>query len=118
MHVSERYLNLTKQKLEITRLPRDPRAQQNFDFGVSKSDLEPLIGMYSVEWMLFSWSTRGGWLRPGCSTLWALSERNADCRAIRHLARVIFLESTGETLQRHIASVSRPDQRNTPPLRS
>lgn len=45
MHVSQRYLDLTKQKLELTRLPRDPQGiqQPTFDFGVSKADLEPLI---------------------------------------------------------------------------
>ena len=44
MHVSQKYLDLTKQKLEITRLPRDPRnATHRWDFGISKNDLEPLV---------------------------------------------------------------------------
>ena len=44
MHVSQKYLDLTKQKLELTRLPRDPRnAHRGYDFGVSKGDIEPLI---------------------------------------------------------------------------
>lgn len=44
MHVSQRYLDLTKQKLELTRLPREPRFLQGvIDVGVEKSELEPLI---------------------------------------------------------------------------
>ncbi|QIX01501.1 hypothetical protein AMS68_007018 [Peltaster fructicola] len=44
MHISQRYLDLTKQKLELTRLPREPRfLQGHVEFGVSKSELEPLI---------------------------------------------------------------------------
>lgn len=44
MGVSQKYLDLTKQKLQLTRLPRDPRnVQQNGEHGVSKSELEPLI---------------------------------------------------------------------------
>ena len=44
MHVSQKYLDLTRQKLELTRLPRDPRnAQGRTEFGLSKNDLEPLI---------------------------------------------------------------------------
>ena len=44
MHVSQKYLDLTRQKLELTRFPRDPRnVHQGHDFGVSKGDLEPLI---------------------------------------------------------------------------
>ena len=53
MHVSQKYLDLTRQKLELTRLPRDPRnSQQRLDFGVSKSDLEPLIDhwMENYDW--------------------------------------------------------------------
>lgn len=44
MHVSQKYLDLTKQKLELTRLPRDPRnLQQRSNLGISKNDLEPLV---------------------------------------------------------------------------
>lgn len=44
MRVSQRYLDLTKQKLELTRLPREPLSSQQFlNFGVAKPDLEPLI---------------------------------------------------------------------------
>lgn len=56
MHVSQKYLDLTKQKLELTRLPRDPRnassAQQRWEFGVSKTYLEPLIDHWleSYDW--------------------------------------------------------------------
>ncbi|KAK3698656.1 hypothetical protein LTR37_016885 [Vermiconidia calcicola] len=53
MHVSHKYLDLTKRKLELTRLPRDARnAPQRNDAGVSKLDLEPLIDhwMEKYEW--------------------------------------------------------------------
>jgi hypothetical protein len=51
MHVSQKYLDLTKQKLELTRLPRDPRnIQRGWDFGVSKSNLEPLIDHWMGEY--------------------------------------------------------------------
>ena len=44
MRVSQKYLDLTKQKLELTRLPRDPRnVHSRWDFGVSKNELEPLV---------------------------------------------------------------------------
>lgn len=51
MHVSQKYLDLTKQKLELTRLPRDPRnIQSGWDFGVSKSQLEPLVDHWLEEY--------------------------------------------------------------------
>lgn len=44
MHVSQKYLDLTRQKLELTRLPRNPRnAPRRGDWGLSKDDLEPLV---------------------------------------------------------------------------
>ena len=44
MHVSQKYLDLTRQKLELTRLPREPRnVARNFDDGVSKQYLESLL---------------------------------------------------------------------------
>ncbi|KAK4897433.1 hypothetical protein LTR27_004953 [Elasticomyces elasticus] len=45
MHVSQRYLDLTKQKLELARLPREPQGYQvqSSDFGVTKAELEPLV---------------------------------------------------------------------------
>jgi len=44
MHVSQKYLDLTRQKLELTRLPREPRnVARNFDDGVSKQDFESLL---------------------------------------------------------------------------
>ena len=50
MHVSQKYLDLTKQKLELVRLPRDPRnVQRGWEFGVSKSQLEPLIGKSRLQ---------------------------------------------------------------------
>jgi hypothetical protein len=57
MHVSQRYLELTKQKLELTRLPRDAQAstQRPLDFGITKSDLEPLVD----HWMeAYDWRTQ------------------------------------------------------------
>lgn len=46
IHVSQRYLDLTRQKLELTRLPREPRSAHGVmtaDVGVTKSTLEPLV---------------------------------------------------------------------------
>ncbi|KAK5747221.1 hypothetical protein LTR17_000356 [Elasticomyces elasticus] len=45
MHVSQRYLDLTKQKLELARLPREPQGYQvqSTEFGVTKAELEPLV---------------------------------------------------------------------------
>ena len=53
MHVSQKYIELTKKKLELTRLPREPRnTHQRDDIGVVKSDLEPLIDHWvdSYDW--------------------------------------------------------------------
>jgi pimeloyl-ACP methyl ester carboxylesterase len=51
MHVSQRYLDLTKKKLELTRLPRDPpTTRQNLDVGTSKSQLEPLVDHWSEQY--------------------------------------------------------------------
>lgn len=55
MHVSQRYLDLTRQKLDITRLPRDPETrqhQQRSQFGLSKAELEPLVDHWTDE---YSW---------------------------------------------------------------
>ena len=55
MHVSQKYLDLTKRKLELTRLPRNPRnAAQRCEWGVSKTDLEPLIDHWleAYDWRL------------------------------------------------------------------
>lgn len=57
MHVSQRYLELTKQKLELTRLPREPQGygRQSNEFGASKAELEPLID----HWMEhYDWRTQ------------------------------------------------------------
>ncbi|EMC93954.1 hypothetical protein BAUCODRAFT_58055, partial [Baudoinia panamericana UAMH 10762] len=45
MHVSQRYLDLTKQKLELARFPREPQGLQtaSTQTGVSKTELEPLV---------------------------------------------------------------------------
>ncbi|KAI7157176.1 hypothetical protein KC349_g5783 [Hortaea werneckii] len=54
MHVSQKYLDLTKQKLELARLPREPQgptmAAQQSAFGVPKSDLEPLIDFWVEDY--------------------------------------------------------------------
>jgi len=57
MHVSQRYLDLTRQKLELTRLPREPRSTQSqqFDFGVSKTALEPLVDHWLEQ---YDWRTQ------------------------------------------------------------
>lgn len=51
MHVSQRYLDLTRQKLELTRLPREPRnVSRNFDDGVSRQDLESLLDYWTERY--------------------------------------------------------------------
>jgi len=54
MHVSQKYLDLTKQKLELTRLPRDPSGrlttQQQWTLGVPKSELEPVLDYWMEEY--------------------------------------------------------------------
>lgn len=57
MHVSQRYLELTKQKLELTRLPRDAQGSQqhSYEFGLSKADLEPLVDHWLEE---YDWRTQ------------------------------------------------------------
>ncbi|KAK1087920.1 hypothetical protein LTR33_000805 [Friedmanniomyces endolithicus] len=56
MHVSQRYLELTKQKLGLTRLPREPQGYhaRSSEFGVSKSELEPLVDHWleQYDWRL------------------------------------------------------------------
>lgn len=49
MHVSQKYLDLTRQKLELTRLPREPIgvSPQRWNLGVAKSELEPLIDFWA-----------------------------------------------------------------------
>lgn len=46
MHVSSRYLDLTKQKLELTRLPKENETltqDEQWALGTPKSVLEPLL---------------------------------------------------------------------------
>jgi hypothetical protein len=60
MHVSQKYLELTRQKLELTRLPREPQATQQaqgLDYGVTKSSLEALIDHW-VE--VYDWRSEEG----------------------------------------------------------
>ncbi|KAJ4373689.1 hypothetical protein N0V86_007832 [Didymella sp. IMI 355093] len=55
MHVSSRYLDLTKQKLELTRLPKENETltlQEQWALGTPKSVLEPLLD----HWLeTYSW---------------------------------------------------------------
>lgn len=56
MHVSQKYLDLTRQKLELTRLPRDPRnAHRGYESGVSKTELEPIIDHWLEN---YDWRTQ------------------------------------------------------------
>jgi hypothetical protein len=50
MHVSSRYLDLTKNKLELTRMPREASLseQQRWELGTPKAALEPLIDYWYV----------------------------------------------------------------------
>lgn len=42
--MSQKYLDLTRQKLELVRLPQAPRnASKSLDVGASKENLEPII---------------------------------------------------------------------------
>jgi len=45
MHVSARYLDLTKKKLELTRMPREVPLEKEraWDLGTPKATLEPLV---------------------------------------------------------------------------
>lgn len=51
MHVSSRYLDLTKNKLELTRMPREVGAndQEKWALGTPKGALEPLIDYWYVS---------------------------------------------------------------------
>ncbi len=50
MHVSSRYLDLTKNKLELTRMPREIglNEQEKWELGTPKAALEPLIDYWYV----------------------------------------------------------------------
>lgn len=50
MHVSQRYLDLTKQKLELTRLPREPHPFFRQTPGIAKADLERLVDHWTDEY--------------------------------------------------------------------
>ncbi|KAF1991125.1 alpha/beta-hydrolase [Aulographum hederae CBS 113979] len=52
MHVSLRYLELTKRKLELTRLPREVTVakDQKWDYGVPKGVLEPLVDFWLQDY--------------------------------------------------------------------
>jgi len=48
IHVSSKYLDLTKKKLELTRLPHEvllPR-EREWELGTPKSEIEPLIDFW------------------------------------------------------------------------
>ncbi|KAF1935492.1 hypothetical protein EJ02DRAFT_460317 [Clathrospora elynae] len=50
MHVSAKYLELTKKKLELTRLPRELALpdERRWEMGTPKSVLEPLLDFWYV----------------------------------------------------------------------
>lgn len=50
MHVSQRYLDLTKQKLELTRLPREPQSTRYRIPGIARPDLERLVDHWTDEY--------------------------------------------------------------------
>ncbi|KAF2841367.1 alpha/beta-hydrolase [Patellaria atrata CBS 101060] len=52
MHVSARYLDLTKRKLELTRLPRELLLPEHrkWDYGTPKTTLEPLLDYWLEEY--------------------------------------------------------------------
>lgn len=56
MHVSSRYLELTKNKLQLTRLPREPKLpeERRWEQGTPKAVLEPLLDYWleSYNWRL------------------------------------------------------------------
>ncbi|ORY71696.1 epoxide hydrolase [Pseudomassariella vexata] len=52
MHVSSRYLDLTKQKLEITRLPHEDSQPRSKDWWEPKGEVEPLIDFWLEQ---YSW---------------------------------------------------------------
>ncbi|KAF2497070.1 alpha/beta-hydrolase [Lophium mytilinum] len=57
MHVSSRYLDLTKRKLELTRLPRELQLpeKRRWDYGTPKAVLEPLIDFWLEH---YDWRTQ------------------------------------------------------------
>lgn len=57
IHVSSKYLDLTKKKLELTRLPHElllPKARE-WEHGTPKSEIEPLIDFWLEQ---YSWRTQ------------------------------------------------------------
>ncbi|KAI1498530.1 alpha/beta-hydrolase [Biscogniauxia marginata] len=52
LHVSSKYLDLTKQKLEITRLPHEGSEPKSEDWWEPKSQIEPLIDFWLEQ---YSW---------------------------------------------------------------
>ncbi|KAI9686754.1 MAG: hypothetical protein M1822_002813 [Bathelium mastoideum] len=52
MHVSTRYLDLTKKKLELTRLPRelDLPEERRWEYGTPKKALEPIVDFWMEEY--------------------------------------------------------------------
>ncbi|KAI8965709.1 alpha/beta-hydrolase [Daldinia sp. FL1419] len=52
IHVSSKYLDLTKRKLEVTRLPREPSEPKSKDWWEPKSRIEPLIDFWLEQ---YSW---------------------------------------------------------------
>lgn len=57
MHVSSRYLDLTRRKLELTRLPRELQLpdSRRWEYGTPKAVLEPLIDFWLKQ---YDWRTQ------------------------------------------------------------
>ncbi|KAI0840254.1 alpha/beta-hydrolase [Hypoxylon sp. FL0890] len=55
IHVSSKYLDLTKQKLEVTRLPHELSEPKSKDWWEPKSRVEPLIDFWLEQ---YSWRTQ------------------------------------------------------------
>ncbi|KAL7625405.1 hypothetical protein AAE478_004625 [Parahypoxylon ruwenzoriense] len=55
IHVSSKYLDLTRQKLEVTRLPRELSEPKSKDWWEPKSRVEPLIDFWLEQ---YSWRTQ------------------------------------------------------------
>ncbi|KAI0167112.1 alpha/beta-hydrolase [Hypoxylon sp. FL1284] len=64
IHVSSRYLDLTKQKLEVTRLPHELSDPKSQDWWEPKSQIEPLIDFWLEQ---YSWRTQEGLLNASLS---------------------------------------------------
>ncbi|KAK6075939.1 epoxide hydrolase [Seiridium cupressi] len=80
IHVSSRYLGLTKEKLEITRLPHELSTPKSEDWWEPKPQVEPLIDFWLEE---YSWRTHEDELNaqlPQFRTGFSISQSEAPIR--------------------------------------